>query len=80
MDGVRETFCSSCEHRKVCSYKNTYLRMIESLQEVFYKLPKNETEFMYLKDPDCRFYSRKVNVPKFVAKTDSSEKQLHNGY
>lgn len=49
MDGaVRETLCSSCSHRDVCTHKNDYLNMVKSLQEMFYKFPENEREFSIL--------------------------------
>ena len=62
--GVRETFCSSCCHRYVCAHKNDYLNMVQSLQEMFYKFPKNEREFMYLRDPDCKFYSKEMSISR----------------
>lgn len=67
MDGaVRETLCSSCGHRNVCAHKDDYLNMVKSLQETFYKFPKNEIDFMYLKDPDCKFHSKELSTPKFL--------------
>lgn len=67
MDGaVRETLCSSCSHINVCAHKDDYLNMVQSLQEMFYKFPKNEREFMYLRDPDCKFYSKELSTPKFL--------------
>ena len=63
--GVRETLCSSCSHRNVCAYKDDYLNMVKSLQEMFYKLPENERDFMYLRDPDCKFHSKELSTPKF---------------
>ena len=67
MDGaVRETLCSSCSHRDVCIHKDDYLNMVKSLQEVFYKFPENEREFMYLRDPDCKFYSKESSIPRFL--------------
>ena len=51
--------------------------MVKSLQEMFYKFPKNELDFMNLRDPDCKFYSkefanpnpltRKLSIPKNMA-------------
>lgn len=64
--GVRETLCSSCSHRNVCAHKDDYLNMVKSLQEMFYKFPENEREFMYLRDPDCKFYSKELSTPKFL--------------
>ena len=67
MDGaVRETFCSSCGHINVCAHKDDYLNMVKSLQEMFYKLPENERDFMYLRDPDCKFHSKELSMPKFL--------------
>ena len=65
-EGVRETLCSSCSHINVCAHKDDYLNMVKSLQEMFYKFPDNEREFMYLRDPDCKFYSKELSTPKFL--------------
>lgn len=67
--GVRETFCSSCCHRYVCAHKDDYLNMVQSLQEMFYKFPKNKREFMYLRDPDCKFYSKESSTPRFLTRS-----------
>lgn len=68
--GVRETFCSSCSHKNVCAHKNDYLNMVKSLQEMFYKFPKNEIDFMYLRDPVCKFYSKEFIAPKRFTYSD----------
>ena len=65
-EGVRETLCSSCSHRDVCTHKDDYLNMVKSLQEMFYKFPENERGFMYLRDPDCKFYSKELSIPRFL--------------
>lgn len=65
-EGVRETLCSSCSHRDVCTHKDDYLNMVKYLQETFYKLPENERDFMYLRDPDCKFCSKELSTPKFL--------------
>ena len=65
-EGVRETLCSSCSHRNVCAHKDDYLNMVKSLEEMFYKFPDNEREFMYLRDPDCKFYSEVLSTPRFL--------------
>lgn len=52
--------------RNVCAHKDDYLNMVQSLQEMFYKFPDNEREFMYLRDPDCKFYSKVLSTPKFL--------------
>lgn len=65
MDGaVRETCCSTCSHRDVCAHKDDYLNMIKSLEEIFYKFPENERAFMRLRDPDCKFYSKELAMPR----------------
>lgn len=64
--GVRETLCSSCSHRNVCAHKDDYLNMVKSLQGMFYKLPENRKDFMYLRDPDCKFHSKELSTPKFL--------------
>ena len=67
---VRETLCSSCSHRNVCAHKDNYLNMVKSLQEMFYKFPDNERDFMYLKDPDCKFYSKVLSTPRPITYGD----------
>ena len=68
MDGaVRETLCSSCIHRYFCTHKDDYLNMVKSLQEMFYKFPDNEREFMYLRDPEYKFYSKVLRTPRQLA-------------
>ena len=62
--GVRETLCSSCSHRNVCAHKDVYLYMVKSLHGVFYEFPENEREFMHLRDPDCKFYSKVLSTPR----------------
>lgn len=66
--GVRETCCSSCSHIEVCAHKDDYLNIVKSLEEMYYKFPKNEREFMILRDPDCEFYSKKLERPKPLAR------------
>lgn len=65
MDGeVRETCCSTCSLRDVCAHKEDYLAMVKSLDDIFYKFPENERTFMRLRDPDCKFYSKKLAMPR----------------
>ena len=64
---VRETLYSSCSHRNVCAHKDNYLNMVKSLQEMFYKFPDNEREFMYLRDPEYKFYSKVLRTPRQLA-------------
>lgn len=75
--GVRETLCSSCCHKYICAYKDVYLNMVNSLQEIFYKFPKNERKFIYLKDPTCTFYSKEFGDPKpLTMGTNLTEKEF----
>lgn len=84
MDGaVRKTLCSSCSHINVCANKNYYLNMVKSLQKMFYEFPDNERDFMYLKDPDCKFYSKESSTPKFITQDqhrNTMKKQTYNLY
>ena len=63
-EGVRVTCCSSCSHRDVCAHKDDYLSMTKSLDEMFYKFPENERAFMRLRNPDCKFYSKELAMPR----------------
>ena len=65
--GARETLCSSCSHINVCAHKDDYLNMVKSLQEMFYEFPENERDFMYLRDPDCKFYSKESSTPRRIS-------------
>jgi hypothetical protein len=38
--------------------------MVKSLNEMFYKFPENERVFMRLRDPDCKFYSKELAMPR----------------
>ena len=75
-EGVRETLCSSCIHRDVCTHKDDYLNIVKSLQEMFYKFPKNERDFMYLRDPDCKFYSKEFANPNPLTQRPSIPKNM----
>lgn len=75
--GVRETLCSSCCHKCICAYKDVYLNIVNSLQEIFYKFPKNERKFIYLKDPTCTFYSKGFgNLKPLTMGTNLTEKEF----
>lgn len=75
-EGIRETLCSSCCHRYVCAHKDDYLNMVQSLQGMFYKFPKNEREFMYLRDPDCKFYSKGLDDPNPLTQRPTIPKNM----
>ena len=66
----RETLCSSCGHSDVCAHKDDYLNVVKSLQERFCECPDNEREFMYLRDPDCKFYSNILSTPRALTYSD----------
>lgn len=75
---VREILCSSCSHRNVCAYKDDYLNMLKSLQEMFYKISENEREFMYLRDPDCKYHSKGLSTPRTVISENANAKKCAN--
>lgn len=66
MEGVRETLCTSCNHRDVCSHKDDYLAMLKSLEETFNSFPKEEKDFMVMRDPECKFYTSKNEIKQSV--------------
>lgn len=66
--GMEEILCGSCSHKDVCAYKDDYLNTVKSLQEMF---SKNERYFMYLRDPDCKFYSKESSTPKALTQMAS---------
>lgn len=74
--GLRETLCSSCGRRDVCAYKDDYLNIAKSLQEVFCKFPESDRGFMYLRDPDCRFYSKEFRTARAVLTENDKENLL----
>lgn len=81
-EGVRETLCSSCSHRDVCTHKDDYLNMVKSLQEMFYKFPENERALMYLRDPGCKFYLKEFRTQRAVLTENDKEnllKAVENG-
>lgn len=53
---VKEPLCQTCNHKNVCVHKDDYLNMIKNLQDIFFKVPADKRDFMYLRDPDCRLY------------------------
>ena len=57
-DGVRETLCTKCVHREVCSYKNTYLKYLENLMK-FNNEYSDNISFIKKDDPNCKFFSMK---------------------
>ena len=75
-EGLRETLCSSCSHRDVCAHKYDYMHMVKSLQEMFCKFPENERGFMYLRDPDCKFYSKGLGDPNPLTQRSTIPKNM----
>lgn len=41
--GVKETLCTSCEHREVCSYKEKFLKAVNAVDDCMVSYP-NESE------------------------------------
>lgn len=54
-DCVRETLCTHCIHREVCSIKTSYL-------DTLVKLPYVRPDFALTLT--CRHYSKKVSTPR----------------
>ncbi len=60
-EGVRETICTSCIHREVCMYKQTYLNYLSACEEMNRNYP-DDISFIRKSDPDCNFYKKKSDV------------------
>lgn len=43
MTGIRETPCTHCIHREVCSFKDEFLSAMKAVNEVSVSLPSKET-------------------------------------
>lgn len=41
-NGVRETLCTSCSHKEVCSFKDEFLSAIKAIDEVLVGLPSKD--------------------------------------
>lgn len=50
MTGCKETLCSKCEHRKVCSFKEQFLRAQAAVDTTF--VGTDERSGKYLRDFD----------------------------
>lgn len=57
-DGVRETICTSCVHREVCVYKQTYLEYLSACEKMHSEY-RDDISFIGKKDPDCKFCMKK---------------------
>lgn len=63
--GVRETICTSCVHREVCVYKQTYLEYLGACEKMRGDYPDDypdDISFIKKSDPVCNFYKKKSDV------------------
>lgn len=58
---VEETICSSCIHRDVCVYKQTYLEYLDACEKMRGDYP-DDISFIKKNDPDCNFHKKKSDV------------------
>ncbi len=56
-DVINRTLCDYCTHRKVCTYKNDFISVVETLQRS--ALIKNIADYDFVKDVSvsCRYFS-----------------------
>ncbi len=69
-DAVKETLCTRCVHRNVCSHKNDYLAIIKTISEVYVNepLPNGKVSSKRIVDFDfidnisvsCRYYANQI--------------------
>ena len=59
--GVRETICTSCIHREVCTYKRMYIDFLKALERLYDEYA-NCISFIKKSDPDCNYYKKKSDV------------------
>lgn len=56
MTEVKETLCTHCAHREVCSFKDEFLRAIEAVNEVSVGRPSKEPNVVgYIKLRDIKW-------------------------
>lgn len=72
-NGVRETPCTSCSHREVCSFKDEFLSAMKAVNEVLVGLPS--------KDPTvaCTIKLREITWIKPVELTCNHYKKKNEG-
>ena len=59
---VRETMCTSCIHREVCLYKQTYLEYLMACEKMYEDYPVDRSSFIEVSDPNCIHYKQKSDV------------------
>lgn len=59
---VRETMCTSCIHREVCLYKQTYLEYLRACEKMYEDYPDDISSFIEESDPNCIHYKKKSDV------------------
>ena len=60
-EGVRETICTSCVHREVCVYKQTYLEYLGACEKMRGDYP-DDISFIEKSDPNCIFHKKRSSV------------------
>lgn len=58
---VRETMCTSCIHREICLYKQTYLEYLSACEKMYSDYP-DDISFIKKTDPNCIHYKKKSDV------------------
>lgn len=87
MVGLRETLCTHCSHREVCSFKDKFLRAMEAVNEITVNCPtKEDNAVSFIKLCDipwikpveliCQHYQKKQPTLRNVCKEDSCESNL----
>lgn len=61
MCGVRETMCTSCIHREVCLYKQTYLEHLSAWEKMHSDYADGSSVINKL-DLNCIHYEKKSDV------------------
>lgn len=69
-DAVKETRCTRCVHRSVCSHKNDYLAIVKTISEAYVSslLPNGTMVSKRIEDFDfidnisvaCRYYANQI--------------------
>lgn len=67
MGGIKETCCSECIHLPVCKYKDTYLQLLNKIQETVTQICASQLtgDKMFvenIKGPECKWCIPKKKV------------------
>lgn len=78
MNESKETMCASCEHFEVCKLKETYLEVVESINDAYISKPEEDgrphihhirnIDFIEIRDPVCKHYMRVVPTIRKIEK------------